>query len=226
MALLAIGLAVGGGILNALSGAEANRAEEKRAQQALALLRENIIDPDELDALMRDINSTFNNRLVTTLNSTALTSRGVANAQVAKGVAAGQVEGERLGTLKDARFRVMESNKQTNAAMASVIAGTPAPSSGIGDFFTGALTAAPIGIELGKMLDPEIATTLAAGDGSEKGLSGRYDGPSYGKNSVNLSGTFGDIWGDQDPGFTLNQQRQNYWFTQQAKFGTNYGRGQ
>ena len=229
--LLELGMAVGGGILNALAGAEQNRAEEKKKQQALSLLRENIIDPDELDALMRDINSTFNNKLVTTLNSTALSSRGVANNQVAKGVAAGQVEGQRYGTLADARFRALDSNKQTNAAMASVIAGSPTPSSGVGDFFEGAMTAAPIGMELSKMLNPSIASTLggaggAIGEGGvsavdSKGFSGSYSGPKFDDSNFSEDfGTFGKLWGHQG---TIGDD--NRFLMDQVGSNIHYGRG-
>lgn len=202
--VLELGVAVGGGILNALNGAAANREEEKKKQQALSLLRENLIDPNELDALMRDINSTFNSKLVSTLNSTALTSRGVANSGVVKGAVAGQIEGQRLGSLTDARFRAMESNKQTNSAMASVIANSPTPSSGVGDFFEGVMAAAPIGMELSKMLDPSVAATLAGGATGaggtsavdSKGFSGIMGGPSF--DNANMGedlGMFSKLWG-------------------------------
>jgi len=196
--ILELGMAVGGGILNALAGAEANRAEEKKKQQALALLRENVIDPDELDALMRDINMTFNSRLTNTLNTTALRSRGVANSAVVKGVVAGQMEGQRLGTLADARFKAMENNKQAYSSMASVIAGSPTPSSGVGNFFEGAMTAAPIGMELSKMMSSDIFNTLSPNEGADLieseqlDESGMYDnlansGPAW---NTNILGQF------------------------------------
>jgi hypothetical protein len=165
--ILELGMAVGGGILNALAGAEANRAEEKKKQQALSLLRENVIDPDELDSLMRDINMTFNNRLTSTLNTTALRSRGAANSGVVKAAVAGQMEGQRLGTLQDTKFRALESNKATYSSMASVIASSPTPSSGVGNFAKGAMGALPIGMELSKMMSADVFNTLSSNEGAD-----------------------------------------------------------
>lgn len=153
--LLELGVAVGGGILNALSGAAEDREMNKRKQQALALLKENIIDPDELNLMLSNVNRLFNNRLANTLNSTALRSRGVANAGLVKGAAAGAVEGQRFASLMDVQERVFESNKQTRSQMANVEAAMGSSHNALGDFFSGALGAAPIGMELSKMLAPQ-----------------------------------------------------------------------
>ena len=157
--LLELGLAVGGGLLNAINGSEEDRQMEKRKQQAIALLKENIIDPNELDTMLQNVNRLFNNRLATTLNSTALRSRGIANSNVAKGVVAGGIEASRLGALTDVNMKVIDSNKQTREKMASVDASMGPQHNFFGDFAGGALAAAPVGIELSKMLaDPTVVT--------------------------------------------------------------------
>lgn len=165
--LLELGIAVGGGLLNALSGSAANSAAElearrqqelieKRKQSALALLKENIIDPDELDTMLDNVNRLFNNRLVNTLNSTALRSRGIANNTAVKGVVASGIESQRLGSINEAYNRMLENNKQVGLQAANVVASTPIipipqQSNFFGDFVGGALAAAPVGIELSKL---------------------------------------------------------------------------
>lgn len=152
--LFAIGAAVVGGALNALSGAAEDREMEKRKQAAMAQLRQNIIDPNELDSMLNNVNRLFNNRLVNTLNSTALQSRGVANSNVVKGITAGQIEAGRLGALTDTQLKVQEGNRQTYSQMAGIESSTGGRHNAIGDFASGALAAAPVGMELSKMLSP------------------------------------------------------------------------
>lgn len=152
--LFAIGAAVVGGALNALSGAAEDREMEKRKQAAMAQLRQNIIDPNELDSMLNNVNRLFNNRLVNTLNSTALQSRGVANSNVVKGVTAGQIEAGRLGALTDTQLKVQEGNRQTYSQMAGIESSMGGRHNAIGDFASGALAAAPVGMELSKMLSP------------------------------------------------------------------------
>lgn len=167
--LLTAGIAVGGGILNALNGSAEDREMEKRKQAALTLLRENIIDPVELDTMLSNINRLFNNRLANTLNSTALRSRGIANSGVVKGIAAGQIESGRLGAISDTEFKALESNKQTRAQMAQTEVQYGSQHNFFGDFAGGALAAAPVGIELSKMLGnatsviPELAPRAIPG---------------------------------------------------------------
>lgn len=158
--LLELGLAVGGGVLNALSGSAQDREIEKRKQQALALLRENIIDPKELDTMLTDINRLFNSRLVSTLNSTAIRSRGVVNSGVVKGVVAGQIEGARLGTLTETRFKTLQSNQATRAQMANVETTMGPQHDFLGDFASGALTALPTALEGSKYFSGEETKAL------------------------------------------------------------------
>lgn len=152
--LLELGIAVGGGLLNALSGSAEDREMEQRKQRAMELLKENIIDPDELDLMLDNVNRLFNNRLINTLNSTALRSRGVANSATVKGVVSAGIESARLNTLADVNFKTMESNKQTRAQLANLETAFGGQHNFFGDFVGGALAAAPVGIELSKMLAP------------------------------------------------------------------------
>lgn len=200
--LLELGLAVGGGILNAVAGAEQDREMEKRKQRSLSLLRENIVDPDELDDMLSGINQMFNSRLVSTLNSTALRSRGVANSGVVKGVTAGQIEGQRLGTLSDTRFRVQESNNNTRTQMANVESSIGSSNSVVGDFFAGGLTALPAAMEAGKMLNPSVSTTLASAgtpnvkSTSPTNITSPIGIPSYNEGNIMEGlGTFSKLYG-------------------------------
>ena len=201
--ILELGLAVGGGILNALAGAEKDRENEKRKQSALAMLRENIIDPNELDTMLQGINRMFNNRLVSTLNSTALRSKGIVNSGVMKAAAAGNIEGARLGTLSDTRFKVADSNRSTYSQMAGVEVGSGKESSVVGDFFSGALTALPAAMEAGKMFSPSVANTLGAGAGVGEGTTKAIDSKGFmghvSKNITSLEdsnyGSFGKMFG-------------------------------
>lgn len=146
-----IGATVGSALLNALGGQAENAEMDKRRQRALSLLRENIIDPGELDLMLNNINRLFNNRLANTLNSTALSSRAVANSNVVKGAVAGTLEGQRYQALIGAQERVYESNKGTLAQMAQTeLAGGPNRSFFM-DFATGGLKGAQLGMEWEKM---------------------------------------------------------------------------
>lgn len=146
-----IGATVGSALLNALGGQAENAEMDKRRQRALSLLRENIIDPGELDLMLNNINRLFNNRLANTLNSTALSARGVANSNVVKGAVAGTLEGQRYQALIGAQERVYESNKGTLAQMAQTeLAGGPNRSFFM-DFATGGLKGAQLGMEWEKM---------------------------------------------------------------------------
>lgn len=215
--LLELGLAVGGGILNAAAGSAENDQLEKQRQEMLKILGESIIDPAELDHMLANVNKMFNNRLVNTLNSTAIRSRGIANSNVVKGATIGTLEGARLGTLEQTRFSAREANAKTRAAMVGVNLQTMPKGSFLGDFLEGGLQALPIGMELSKMMSPEVANTLAQtpANSTSPGISGdysasrgiignnspiapnlQYNGPEY--DSSNLTeglDTFTKLWG-------------------------------
>lgn len=159
--LLELGVAVGGGILNALNGSAEDREMEQRKQRAIALLKENIIDPDELNTMLQNVNRLFNNRLANTLNSTALRSRGIANNSVVKGVVASGIESARLGAITDTEQKALDNNSQVNSQIAQTELGYGDKHNFFGDFVGGALAAAPVGIELSKMLSDKTITTGA-----------------------------------------------------------------
>lgn len=151
--LLELGLAVGGGLLNAAAGSAQNDQLEKQRQEMLKLLEESLIQPEELDRMLGNVNRLFNNRLVNTLNSTAIRSRGIVNSNVVKGATAGAMEGARIGTLEQTRFSARESNARTRAAMVGVNMQTMPKNNFFEDFTTGALTSVPLTMEAGKLLD-------------------------------------------------------------------------
>lgn len=195
--LLELGVAVGGGILNAIAGSAENDQIEAQKQRTLAYLNENIIDSGELNDMLRDINSMFNSRLVSTLNSTAIRSRGISNNNIVKGSASAELEGQRINTLSTTRMKVLEANRTTRAQMSGVEATMGPKSNFFGNFTTGALTAAPIGMELSKLFKPaedvvagvidggpdtSVSSTpisSSGGDATSRRFSGNYDGPSY-----------------------------------------------
>lgn len=184
MPWLAIGTAVGGGLLNALAGNEERDRVEKQRSQALSLLRENIIDADELDLMLRNVNRLFNNRLVNTLNTTALQSRGFANANVAKASVAGAMEGSRLQSINETERSVLEANRATRAGMAQVEMSMTPTGSTLGDFTSGALAAAPVGMELSKLaatrtMTPTHAPTAGALTETMQGPAGLWDNKLY-----------------------------------------------
>ena len=156
--LFAVGAALVGGALNAISGSAQDREMEKRKQAAIAQLKQNIIDPAELDTMLNNVNRLFNNRLVNTLNSTALRSRGVANSGVVKGVVAGQLEAGRLGAINQTQLEAQKTNQQTYSQMAGIESSMGGSHNAFGDFASGALAAAPVGMELSKMLSPNTIT--------------------------------------------------------------------
>lgn len=201
--LLELGLAVGGGLLNAAAGSAENDQLEKQRQEMLKILQESIIDPAELDHMLANVNRMFNNRLVNTLNSTAIRSRGIANSNVVKGATIGTLEGARLGTLEQTRFSARESNAKTRAAMVGVNLQTAPKHNFFGDFVAGGLQALPLGMELSKMMNPEVANTLDAS--ASEGITGnnsptapnlQYNGPQYDYSNLTEGlDTFTKLWG-------------------------------
>lgn len=190
MPWLAIGTAVGGGLLNMAAGNAEREQQNKAKQRTLSLLQENIIDPEELDLMLRNVNRLFNNRLVNTLNSTALQSRGFANANVAKATVAGAMEGSRLQSVNDTQQQAAEANRATRAQMAQVEGMMIPQGSALGDFAGGAIQGAQAGMQLSGLLSAQsIAPTHAPSAGAltetMKGPEGLWDNKRY--DDMNLS---------------------------------------
>jgi len=212
--LLELGLAVGGGLLNAAAGSAEDAELEKQRQKMLGLLQENIIDPAELDRLLADVNRMFNNRLVNTLNSTALRSRGFANSNVVKGATAGAIEGARIGTLSDTRFRALENNRNVRGQMVGVDLQTMPKHTFLGDFASGTLTALPTVLEGSKYFSTPDATLPS--DSIElpnitKGTSPSI--PSYDGSNIDTGlNTFGQLFNNDLPTFDMPKLNfQDYW---------------
>jgi len=103
------------------------------------------------------------------------------------------MEGARLGTLEQTRFNAREANAKTRAAMVGVNLQTMPKHNFFGDFTTGALTAAPIGMELSKLMSSDVFNTLNEGadviNNDQLDDSGMYDnlantGPAWNTNIV------------------------------------------
>lgn len=210
--LLELGLAVGGGLLNAFAGDAEREAQEKSKQRALALLEQNITNPQELDAMLRDINRLFNSRLVNTLNTTALRSRGVANSGVLKAAAAGSIESARLGTLADTRFKALESNKQIYGQMAATEASMTPKGSFLGDLVSGTLTAIPAVVEASKMFAKPDSPNTQLNSSISGGLSSSSI-PNFNQGNIDVGlNTFGQLFDNALPSFEVPQLSfMDYW---------------
>lgn len=146
------------GIGNAIEGSSQREDQERKIKRAQDQIRSSIIDEGELSLMLNNTERLFNNRLISTLNTTALKSRGYANAGVIGAAVAGSMEGEKLNSLQDIRFKVLQHNTTANNKIADLEMGMPTGSS-LGDFATGFVGGIPTGIELSKLFKPDSIPT-------------------------------------------------------------------
>jgi len=193
---LTIGLMVGtslfGGLANQQAQRRAQEEYEKRKQYATSILEKSIVSDEQLNMMMNNVSRLFNSRLISTLNTTAIRQRGVANQGVIGGAVAGQMESAKIGSQIELEQQILARNTQTRSQIAALQMGGPTADS-TSDFLTGALTALPTGIELSKFLlpqdieDPNQDTNQSSGyqqTGSAMGYQGPdpWKGQGYGQN--------------------------------------------
>lgn len=160
-----IPLAVGGvsGIANMFASQAKAREEQRRISRAQELIGRNLIDNKQLDEMLRDNTRLFNQRLVNTLNTTALRARGTSNAGVAGAQAAGQIEGARTASEIGIKQDVLKQNAQVRTAQAQLGLGGSI-SDPLGDFIQGAVAGGVAGsqvmrnINLNEQLDQTLST--------------------------------------------------------------------
>lgn len=150
---ITIGLtALGGGILNTIGGSiEADRIEKQKARMR-AILEEAKISDGELTNILSNVHKLFNARLVTTLNSAALQSSGIANSNVTKGIVAGALEGQRLQAVTQTTENALNQNKQVDMKLAE-LEGISSNNNFLSDFLGGAISGGMLGMQATELFD-------------------------------------------------------------------------
>jgi hypothetical protein len=203
------------GLANAFSSAAKAREERRRIAKAQELIGRNLIDDKQLDSMLRDNTRLFNQRLVNTLNQTALRAKGTANAGVAGAQAAGQIEGARATSEMGIRQDVLRSNMGTRTQIAQLgLSGSI--SDPIGDFVSGAIHGGVAGaqvmrtIKLSEGLNGTDDTTDTFSGTSDIGASGVGDPytPNYG--AVNLSNWMKPKLPEEDFSMGFNQSQYRF----------------
>ena len=151
-------MAIGSGIANMISNSNKAKAEKEQRDQAIGTLRSNLIDDKGLNDLLQSNNRMFNNGLISTLNSSAISSRGYANSGVVGAAVAGGIEGKRLEADTNIEQNVQKQNYDINSRI-SQLQGSPITSEDpTGSFITGAIPGLTAGLELDKMAGSTPAT--------------------------------------------------------------------
>lgn len=144
--------AAASGIANAISGSSQAEQDRKNRAQATAMLKEGLVSDEDLRSLLQKNTKMFNTSLTNLLNTTALKTRGVANAPVVGATVASNLEGQKLQSALDIEQNVMDRNQQITSQIASLSLGAQ-DSDPVGDFFSGAIGGATAGLELSKYVD-------------------------------------------------------------------------
>jgi len=158
MTILTVGGALFGGINNLLGASEEQRKNRERADKARQILEQGLIGEGELNLMLNNTERLFNSRLTSTLNSTALRSRGIANANVVSGAVAGAMEADKLRSLSEQRLQVQRNNLDIRNKEAQIEAQVPVTNTA-GAFVSGALGGAQMGMSVAN-----LAGTLEALD--------------------------------------------------------------
>ena len=152
-AVLPIAIGLAGGLSSLFSGQANAKAINEKIRRAQGLAAESLIDNEELSSRLGSIDRMFNQRLTSTLNTTAIRSRGFANSGTIGAAVAGGIEGDRLASKSQTVNESLNFNKQVQQSIAQMELGT-ASANPIGDFVSGAASGVSLGMELDKLVNP------------------------------------------------------------------------
>lgn len=142
-------MALGSGIANAFSDSSTVKGNNKKISQAQALLRDNLIDEQELADRLNENKVFYNNSIASLLNKTALTSRGFNNSGVIGAAVASPVLANMAQSANQIKMHRDENNRQVNSQIAQVGLGEQTADP-VGSFFGGAIPGLTAGIEMAK----------------------------------------------------------------------------
>lgn len=149
--LLMISATLGGGAINALAGQSEQDALNKKKARMRALLEEAYITPGEIDNILSNVHRLFNNRLTSTLNSAALTSRTIANNNITKGIVAGSIRGQELTAENSIISSTMQQNQEIDMKLAE-LESMSTESNFLSDFLGGSISGSMLGMQIEKLL--------------------------------------------------------------------------
>lgn len=152
---ITLGTSLFGGAANLIADQQAAQQDAARRRMAIQTLSQNLVGTGQLEKMLQNTSRLFNNRLVSTLNTSAIRSRGTANAGVLGAAITGQMRGAELQTQSGIQNSVLQNNQQIGSQIAQLQAGG-ANYSGVGSFASGLLTALPTGWELAKLNNPQL----------------------------------------------------------------------
>jgi len=200
---LALGMGILGGVGNLIAGNEAEQQDRRRRELAISQLREGLIDSGELDQMLRNQDRLFNNRLQSTLNTTAIRTRGLANRGVVGAAAAGAINAQSAQARINTEQAVQRQNIGINQSIARAQLGGP-ENSPTGNFLSGFLGGAGAGLQAEQMLSDR---SFVPGEQPTAGLTEQATGPS---------GNTGNTGGIQNPFLGAPKIDGNYLYNFQS----------
>lgn len=148
-----VGGAMLSGIANALSGSSERKKRRKTISKAQDLLREGYISNRDIGLQGNRINRYFNAAATNVLNSTALSTRGVANAPVVAAAAAAPLAGQSALAQANYKERADQSNKSITEKIAIMeLQKSEESGTNFGDFFSGAIQGGIAGSQIASMM--------------------------------------------------------------------------
>lgn len=152
-----------GGLTSMFSGQSEADAINEKIRRAQALAAESLVDNAEISSRLNSIDRMFNQRLTSTLNTTAIRSRGFANSGTIGAAVAGGVEGDRLAAKSQTVNQSLDYNKQVQQSIAQMELGTTTANP-VADFVTGATSGIALGMEVEKYMGQTDPTQLPETD--------------------------------------------------------------
>lgn len=148
-----------GGIASAFSNAAQARQRNAALGQAIQTLRENLLSQTDIDSSLRNINREFNSATTNVLNSTAIRSRGLANAPTVAAAAGARLQPARINALEGFRTQARSFNAGIFDRISGLQAQT-AVSDPVGSFVGGAIQGGIAGAQIGRLEGLTSAPTI------------------------------------------------------------------
>jgi len=205
--LIAGGIAIGSGIASIFSNKAQSDAVQEAIKRAKALAAQGLISQDDLADRLNSIDRSFNQRLTSTLNTTAIRSRGLANRGTVGAAVAGNVEGARLSAQENAIGQAQTINTQIRSQIAGIeLQGLGTGADPVGSFVEGAAAALPLVNEGAKFLGDRpvggLPDTPPGGAGAGTGTAGPNRSGAGGLVPIENAGNFNPFLRQQGQRFS------------------------
>lgn len=193
--ILPAAMAAAGGISNLLSGQAQNKQQRENLKRAQQELEQGLITKEQLDRFLQSNKMAFGRQLTSLMNTTAIRTGGIANANVVKAAATAPVVAAEAQSELGIQENAANQNRAIHSQIAQLALNQPV-SDPIGDFISGATSGASLGMELGKfgkfMGDLNSTTTPTPASPNPTGTPG-MDGSSLSFGAEKLQTGMGQL---------------------------------